>query len=364
VRVLALATHPEGAASTRYRIVQFLPSLAREGVEVHLAPLLTSSAFARLYRRGALASKTRDWLRAWGTRWAHVGTAARYDAILVHREIWPLRGLILERRLLERNPRWLFDFDDAIYVADVSDANRGVAFLKDAQKPDWIARHARAVSAGSPFLRSWAAPRLPSSARAFLVPTVIDTRRWTPAVDSSGDTRRRGVVLGWIGSHTTVFYLDVLRPALRALALRYPDLRLRVIGAEFHDRGVNVENVPWSLDGEIDALRGIDIGLAPLPDTERARGKCGLKLLQYMSLAKPAVVSPVGVHHDIVAEGENGLFAQSTEQWVEALSRLIEDQGLRRGLGEAGRLTVEERYSVRSAAPRLCEALHFVASGA
>lgn len=364
MKVLALATHPSEGASTRYRIAQFMPALMRQGVDVHLASLLSPTPFARLYHRGALVPKTLDWLGAWGHRWSDVGAAARYDVIVVLREVWPLRGRLLEHRLLDRNPRWLFDLDDAVYLPNVSEANRGFGFLKDARKSEWIAGHSRAVSAGNAFLQSWAQARLPAGGRAFLVPTAIATDRWTPGMGSSSSTASRGAVLGWIGSHSTVSYLDELRPALHALASRHPDLRLRVIGAEFHDDRVHVQNVPWSLDGEVEALRAVDIGLAPLPDTDWARGKCGLKLLQYLALGKPAVASPVGAHRDIVAEGRDGLFASSTGEWIEAISRLIMDPDLRRHLGEAGRGVVEARYSVRSVAPLLGEALQFVARGA
>lgn len=364
MKVLALSTHPEEAASTRYRIAQFLPRLKRRGVDVQLSPLLTPSAFARLYRNGAIVAKTLDWLGAWDRRWSVVGKGDRYDLIVVLREVWPLRGLFLEQRLLSHNRRWLFDLDDAVYLPHVSEANRRLGFLKDAGKSEWIARHSCAVSAGNGYLQSWAGQRLPATGRAFLVPTAVDTDRWAPADDSSKTTVTRGPVLGWIGSHSTVSYLDQLRPAIRALSARHPDLQLRVIGAEFREAFLDVQTVPWSRDREIDAVRSVDIGLAPLPDTEWARGKCGLKLLQYLALAKPAVASPVGAHLDIVTDGENALFARSTEEWTEAVSRLIEDDRLRRRLGEAGRLTVEERYSVRSVAPLLCDALDFAASSA
>jgi glycosyltransferase involved in cell wall biosynthesis len=67
-----------------------------------------------------------------------------------------------------------------------------------------------------------------------------------------------------------------------------------------------------------------------------------------MSLEIPAVMSPVGVNKDIVQDGLNGFLAESTEEWVDKLSRLIDDAPLRRQLGKAGRKTVEERFSIYS----------------
>ena len=40
---------------------------------------------------------------------------------------------------------------------------------------------------------------------------------------------------------------------------------------------------------------------------------------------------------DIVQDGQNGLLATTTEEWVEKLSLLIENPEMRRRMGEAGR---------------------------
>ncbi len=71
----------------------------------------------------------------------------------------------------------------------------------------------------------------------------------------------------------------------------------------------------------------------------------------------PPVCSPVGITTDIVQDGENGLLATTTEEWIEKLSMLVEDSALRRRIGEAGRQTVEERFSLTTHAPRFLDTL-------
>ena len=111
--------------------------------------------------------------------------------------------------------------------------------------------------------------------------------------------------------------------------------------------------IPWNAATEVEDLRALDIGLMPLPDTEWARGKCGLKALQYMAMGIPAVCSPVGVNSSIIRDGENGFLAATEEQWIERLSRLVTSPDLRERIGQAGRTTVEKAYSAKVQAPRV-----------
>jgi glycosyltransferase involved in cell wall biosynthesis len=111
---------------------------------------------------------------------------------------------------------------------------------------------------------------------------------------------------------------------------------------------LGVVGLPWRKETELDDLRAMDIGIMPLPDDAWARGKCGLKGLQYMALGIPAIMSPVGVNSEIIQDGVNGHLATTTAEWVDCLSRLIDDAEARRAMGRAARRTVEEHYSVHA----------------
>jgi glycosyltransferase involved in cell wall biosynthesis len=65
-----------------------------------------------------------------------------------------------------------------------------------------------------------------------------------------------------------------------------------------------------------------------------------------MAAGVPAVASPVGVNRAIIRHGENGLLADTPEEWAGGLARLIEDAALRARLGQAARRTVEAEYSL------------------
>ncbi len=354
MKILALVPHPAAGASTRYRVLQYAPLLERRGYTLEIAPLFDARAFDRLYRPGKWLAKGADLARAFASRLRDVLGAARADVVIVHREIWPLAGLLHEGILRARNPRFVFDLDDAIFLPNVSRANRAFAFLKDAHKSAWLARHAAAVSAGNGFLADWARGAGAKTGDVFLVPTAVDTDVWRPAAG----TRPPGTpILGWIGSHSTVSYLEPLRPVFTELARRVPGIRLRVIGAEFACEGIDVECQPWSLDTEVRALEETTIGLAPLTDSAWSQGKCGLKVLQYMALGKPVISSPVGANHEIVLDGVTGRFANSAEQWQDTVLQLLDSPAEQSRLGMAGRARVEQEYSLRAVEPRLAAAL-------
>jgi len=86
----------------------------------------------------------------------------------------------------------------------------------------------------------------------------------------------------------------------------------------------------------------------PLPDDEWAKGKCGLKGLQYMALEIPTLMSPVGVNTEIIQHGVNGYLPNTENEWVDILSNLIENKELRERIGKASRQTVINKYSVEA----------------
>jgi glycosyltransferase involved in cell wall biosynthesis len=78
-------------------------------------------------------------------------------------------------------------------------------------------------------------------------------------------------------------------------------------------------------------------------------------LLEAMAHARPVVATPVGGTPELVVDGETGLLVppRDPEALAAALRRLIEDPGLARRLGEAGRERVAERFTAAAQARRI-----------
>jgi glycosyltransferase involved in cell wall biosynthesis len=110
---------------------------------------------------------------------------------------------------------------------------------------------------------------------------------------------------------------------------------------------------PWNAMEEPLLSSKFDIGIMPLIDDQFQKGKCALKLLQYMAAGLPTVASPVGVNADVVQEGVTGMLARSDLDWHRALECLISNDNLRAEMGRAGRALCEQQYSIKRWLPVL-----------
>jgi len=354
LRVLAFTPQPEASAAGRYRVFQWREPLRAHGIALDVAPFLDDRAFARLYQSGQVAAKAWDLARLSGALAARLRSAARYDLVLVHRELWPLAGRWPIDRLRGSQPRWVFDFDDAVFLPNVSDANRRFVGLKAHGTAAPLAAGARAVSAGNAFLADWARSQRPGrpAGEVEVIPTVVDSDLWTPAPPPSGPVR-----LVWLGSPSTARYLAAWQPALARVCARHSEVELHVIGATLSLPDVRTVVHPWSAATERELVQRCHVGLAPLGDGDWERGKCGLKLLLYMALGLPAVASRTGVHPDIVTTGEDGVLVTGDAEIERALAQLIVDPARRTAIGGAARATLERSYSLRAVAPRFATLL-------
>ena len=78
----------------------------------------------------------------------------------------------LERAIARRGLPIVYDFDDAIFLPAVSDANRAILFLKDTDRPAKIIRISRHVVVGNDFLGDFARRHNPA---VTTLPSVVDT---------------------------------------------------------------------------------------------------------------------------------------------------------------------------------------------
>jgi len=328
--LLAITQGPYDA-STRYRVEMFRPFLEAAGVTVD-----------------AVA-----WPVAEDERRAVVEAARRYDAVVVQRRLLFLPHVIRLRRAVRRLS---FDFDDAVMLADSANGIP-VPLLDKCWQFAAMVASCDAVTAGNAHLAGWAGA-FADRRRIVVIPTTVDAPvRSHPRSDSSLILHPSSFpVLVWIGQRSTLPYLLSLERPLRALSRRFPGLTLRVIAdAAPVIEGVRIELRPWSQATEYADLADATVGLAPLPDDPWTRGKCGLRLLQYLAAGVPAVASPVGTQREIIDAGA-AMPARREPEWTEAVARLLADAALRASLIHRGSRLVAERFTAQTQADAVIRA--------
>ncbi|RDI76258.1 Glycosyltransferase [Gaiella occulta] len=353
MNVVFLTLASEGGASPRYRVYQYLPWLERAGIRCTVLPAVSARASRRLYGTGRRSANAAYQAAELACRLAQLARARRFDTVVVQKSLLTvgLRGL--DRLAAAAAGRLVIDVDDAVHLGPPHRLAGWLRALEDEAQPARLLTRADRVVAGSEAL---AASIRPLNPHVSIVPTCVDTDRLVPGRAGRGRTP----VIGWIGSPSTAPYLELLAGTLRRLARKHRFV-LRVVGAEAPRlAGVTVEARPWDPDRELHDLHGFDIGIMPLPDTPWARGKCGLKAVQYLAVGIPAVCSPVGAAPEIVRQSHEGFLAATASEWEAALELLLCDPGLRARLGAAGRARAEERYSLRAGAPKLVTVLEAI----
>jgi len=332
MRIVALVASPDHVCA-RYRVTAFRSYLEKAGHQFIVQTLP----------------------RYWLTRWSLGRDILDADVVIVQRRLlspWQLRSLRRQAR------RLVFDFDDAVFLRDSYD-RRGLHCSHRLQDFAAMVRASDAVVAGNNWLRDqalhWAAPE-----RVHVIPTCVNPNIYPLAAHQEPGAAVR---LAWIGSSSTLQGLERIQPVLERLGRTYPGLRLQLIcDKTLALRSLPVDFRPWSQATETRDLADASIGISWLPKDLWSQGKCGLKVLQYMAAALPVVANPVGVQGDFVQPGVTGFWADTADDWVDAIGRLVRDAALRRRLGEAGRRLVDRRYHVRRGAELWLDILHRLAS--
>lgn len=329
IKVTAL-TSGRHFPSSRFRVRQFIEPLRALGIDVsEHYPFINKYYTKRLSPLGMLA-------RLPGV------VASRSTAVT-----WFERELVPGRLTLERyagNKR-LVDIDDALWLNAPHFSER-------------LAQLCDGVIAGNEFI---ADHYRQSGARVWTVPTSIDTAIWRPA-----DSRPRDEwTLGWTGTSSNLKYLSLIAEPLADFLAQHREARLLIVC----DKKPSLAKLPagswrfvrWSPANEVALVQSLDAGLMPLPDTEWTRGKCALKLIMYMAVGIPAVISPVGVGKEILDQHEVGLAARSPNDWYEALTILLNDRKVAAQLGANGRKVAEEQFSIVINAPRVAAVIKEIA---
>ncbi|MDD2634517.1 MAG: glycosyltransferase family 4 protein [Bacteroidales bacterium] len=342
-KILAIVQHrKDRSPGQRFRFEHYIPILEKNGYEIIFSNIINEKDDKVFYSKKKYLRKLLIVIKAFIHRLKDIKTAKQCDVIFIYREAFMLGATYFEKRLAKLDVPIIFDFDDSIWLNDTSEGNQNLAWLKKPQKTAKICKLSDLVIVGNTYLANYAKIHNPN---VEIIPTTINTN-YHKCTDTKKDTNR--ICIGWTGTSTTLKHYYTAIPVLERIKEKYGErVYFKIIvNSNNWTQNIDVELINWSKEREIDDLCEFDIGIMPLPDDEWSKGKCGFKGLQCMALGIPVVMSQVGVNTKIIKNGHNGYLAKQEKEWFNYLCKLIDSAELRETIGNAGKKTVQEEYSV------------------
>ena len=303
--------------SSRWRVLNLLPHFERMGVTAEVEEIPRHSFIKQLLL--ARRAKNAD-IVFWQKR---------------------LVSPIVVKYLRHSAKRLIYDFDDLVPFSRHNNAmNR-----KKERRFRAIVSKADVVIGYNNFLSNFTYQY--GARKGVVIPNAIDLSRWHPKLYDNADPVRK-VTLGWTGTDAHLGSISSLHNVWKRLAERFSNMEMKVLcNGSFALEGVPLNCKTFSVEDEPQDVAGFDIGIMPSKADLWYQAKTPLKVLIYFACGLPVVASPVGSSiRELVIDGVNGFLAGSEDEWVDKLSMLIEDVGLRRRLGGNARKMIEEKFSL------------------
>ncbi len=344
-KILFLAHHRlDRSPGQRYRFEQYFDYFEENNIVCDLANIISEEDDKVMYQSRNYIKKAFVAINAYKTRYLNLKDIENYNLVVIYREAIPTRSVFFEKMISKKNIPIVLDFDDAIWIKDVSSVNKNLAWFKNEKKIEHILPLCSHVTCGNIYLHDFAKK---FNNNVSIIPSTVDTNHYVPIKRQDDNPVR----IGWVGSHTTIKHFEKILNVYKIIKEKYKqNVEFIVVGDEnYSNSELDIKVVKWENTKEVELFNSFDIGVMPLPDNEWTKGKCGMKGLLYMSVGIPAVISAVGMNKDIIEDGVDGFLPLGENQWLEVLIKLIENPELRNKIGTNGRRKVIEKYSKESA---------------
>jgi glycosyltransferase involved in cell wall biosynthesis len=189
----------------------------------------------------------------------------------------------------------------------------------------------------------------------FGLPACTQIEKFDKFRDKASEKNQNKIVLGWIGTESTVSAIFSIIKPIQRLQAKYPHLELRILGEREERLKTRLPKVKFTAlsnyteDDMIREALAMDIGLFPAPsDLNDYRIRGALKALIYMSASIPAVCLNAGDPSRLILDGVNGMLINSENEWEEKIEALIKNPILRKEMGKKGYETVKQRHSLEN----------------
>lgn len=343
-KILVLCPSPFGTnPGQRLKYEQYFDSWREAGYDVSVASFQTQRFWDIIYKPGHIPEKIFWTLVGYLRRVRDLFRIPFYDGLYIFMSVTPFGPPIFESLVCFLNKKVIFDVEDMAFMPNVSEANKWIGKLKGSRKYFYLMKKAGFVITSSVGLTEFVSKY---NKNVMDITATFNTDRFLPVGDY---TKKETTIIGWTGSHSTMPYLHILDNVFRRVAKERNIKVLAISNAHYKCEGVEVENLPWKESSEVEDLHKIDIGVYPVPKEPWVLGKSGCKTITYMSVGLPSVSTAYGnVVRTVVTDKQTGFLADSEDEWVELLIKLIDHVELRKKIGQNARKRAEEYFSVRA----------------
>jgi glycosyltransferase involved in cell wall biosynthesis len=188
-----------------------------------------------------------------------------------------------------------------------------------------------------------------------LDPETIETADSIPALRKSESDKIIRIVYGSGTSTHNVDFLEASE-AIYNILVTYSNVHLRLAGIlelpkKFDNVKEQIERIGFCPYADyLRVLSECDISIAPLEDYIFNDSKSNIKYLEASILGLPSICSPRPNFASVIENGVNGFLASNVVEWEASFKKLIDDQLLRKSIGENARKAVLKHYSPESVA--------------
>lgn len=341
------AFFPENAGY-HWRVKKWAEILEKEGYSVDVVCAINKEEFYDLLNKDH-PRFLRTYLKR---RFWQIVRSRECETVIVRRELLLYNdygNLFLEKLLLKIHPNAILDFDDDISAAKNQPRKvtnlYGRLLQEHGNKFNESLRLYKRFIVVSNYLKEKVLSENKNIKEEdiLIIPTCVDYDKYQPKEYPANPSK---ITFGWIGGTGNYPLLDILIPIFNHLSNDF-DFELNVIGGEPYVRNTNFQLnfIPWSLETEVEELLKIDIGLMPLDQSIRAKGKGGFKLIQYMGLGIVSVASAVTINKEIVDDKENSFLVHSDEEWESIFIKILTNQVDFQMMGGKAYEKVKENYT-------------------
>ena len=189
--------------------------------------------------------------------------------------------------------------------------------------------------------------------RMYILPNSLDVEEWEKHEYRRKKHDEIRIVFICSGAHAEGFGIiqkavyDILKK-YKNVHFYYPDMYWRLFEKAPKDIKKQLKNILWiPLEKWPAKLQsyGFDIGLAPLRDNLFNRSKSNLRYLEYSLAGMASIVSPVKPYL-CVEDGVDGIIAKESDEWYEAMEKLITDEEYRKKIAKNSYNFVKKDYNI------------------